>query len=123
MQTTHTQVEKAEIEKRVIALIRVSTEEQASKDKTGIPRQHAAIEAGVRLHGLTVEREEVVVDVSGRHVMDDPQFQGIFRDLKSGKVGGVIVAELSRLARPENPGDFIVYDPFKLYKRIIYTPS
>ena len=113
-----------EVQKKVISLIRVSTEEQAKGDRTGIPRQRAAIAAGVRAHDLTVIREVVVIDVSGRHVKDDPQFQQIFRDLISGAADGIIVAEFSRLVRPELTGDIgDILDYFMKYKRLIFTPS
>ena len=64
--------------KKGIALLRVSDKEQA--DKEGLARQEAQIRAGIARHDLNVTRWVTVIDVSGKHVMHDPQFQTIFAD-------------------------------------------
>jgi DNA invertase Pin-like site-specific DNA recombinase len=101
----------------------ISCEEQGKEGKAGVPRQRAQIQAGVARHQLEIVREVVVIDVSGRHVEHDPQFQQVFRDLKTSSVDGVIVAEQSRLVRPENFGDFGILDHFRKNGKVIYTPS
>jgi len=108
---------------RVIALIRISDLEGGSDDKHGIPRQRTQIRNGAKHHEIDIIREVVVIDVSGKHVMEDEQFQGIFADLRSGAADGVIVAEQSRLVRPGRWSDFGILDIFKDHKRIIWTPS
>jgi hypothetical protein len=108
---------------RVIRLLRVSDIDQANDDKHGIPRQRSACIVAERVHDLEMIREVVVIDVSGRHVHDDPQFQGIFADLMSGAADGISLAEQSRLVRPEFPSDFAIFDYFMKYKRVIFTPG
>jgi hypothetical protein len=108
---------------KVVSLIRISDKSQAGEDRAGIPRQRSANQNGARHHGLDIYREVVVEDVSGRHVTDDPQFQSIFADLKSGAADGVIVAEQSRLVRPEYWEDFGILDHFKRNRKLVWTPS
>jgi DNA invertase Pin-like site-specific DNA recombinase len=107
----------------VIGLIRLSSEEQAREGKEGIARQRAQIEMGARLHNLQIVRTVEAIDVSGRHVANDPQFQQIFRDLKTSAVQGVIVAEQSRLVRPQHYEDFKILDHFKNNRKLVYTPT
>jgi DNA invertase Pin-like site-specific DNA recombinase len=107
----------------VIALIRVSTPEQAQDDKAGIDRQRTANRETALRNGLHIRREVVAIDVSGRHVLQDPQFQGIFAELSDPTLAGVVVAEQSRLIRPENYGDVAIFDLFANNKKLIYTPS
>lgn len=102
---------------RAIALLRVSTDQQ------DVARQRTAIERGILYHNLDITRWVTVEDVSGKHVNDDEQFQAIFRDLKTGATGGVIVAEQSRLVRPGDWTGFGILDHFRKNKRLIYTPS
>jgi DNA invertase Pin-like site-specific DNA recombinase len=107
----------------VIALIRVSTAEQAQGDKAGIARQRTANRETAQRNGLHIRREVVAIDVSGRHVLQDPQFQAIFAELSDPTLAGVVVAEQSRLIRPENYGDVAIFDLFANNKKLIYTPS
>ena len=108
---------------RVIALVRVSDLEQANDDKHGIPRQKTQINNGAKLHDVEIIRWVIVVDVSGKDVMNDEDFQQIFADLRSGAADGVIVAEQSRLVRPGRWSDFGILDIFRDNKRQIWTPS
>ena len=108
---------------RVIALVRVSDLEQANDDKHGIPRQKTQINNGAKLHDVEIIRWVIVIDVSGKDVMNDEDFQQIFADLRSGAADGVIVAEQSRLVRPGRWSDFGILDIFRDNKRQIWTPS
>jgi len=58
--------------KRVIELIRVSTEEQAAEDRAGIPAQRDANRRTARTYGLTIVRSIEIVDVSGAAVLSSP---------------------------------------------------
>jgi DNA invertase Pin-like site-specific DNA recombinase len=108
---------------RVIGLIRVSTEEQARGDRAGVTRQQTAIRQGAEYQNLEIVREMVAIDVSGRHVNFDPDFQKLFEDLKRSDIEGVIVAEQSRIFRPEDFSDFAILDHFKRNRKFIWTPS
>ena len=67
--------------------------DQGADDKHGIPRQRTACQNAERHHDLEVIREVVVIDVSGKNVMDDPQFKGIFADLVSGAADGITIVK------------------------------
>ncbi len=107
----------------VISLIRFSTAEQVSEGKAGIDRQRRANEAGAMLHGLRIRREMLCIDVSGRHVKDDPQFQALFEEMKDPTLTGVIAPEQSRIFRPEEYADYAILDHFGRNKKLIFTPS
>jgi DNA invertase Pin-like site-specific DNA recombinase len=79
---------------KVISLLRVSTDGQ------DVSRQRTDVRRVIDAFKLDCLRTEEVVDVSGRHVMADPQFQRVFRDLERSDVGGVVVSALDRLFRP-----------------------
>lgn len=112
----------AEHEHPIVGIVRVSTMEQAADDKGGIPRQLAAIEQARKAHNLNIVRT-VVVKESGRHVSEDPEFKRIFRELREGTLKGAVVAEQSRLIRPDDLGDLALFDHFRRNKALIYTPS
>jgi hypothetical protein len=107
----------------VISLIRFSDDQQIDDDRAGIPGQRLRIEAGVALHNLNIIWEEIVIDVSGKHVAGNLQFQHIFAALKSGEAKGVIVAEQSRLVRPQYWQDFAILDHLKRNHCCLYTPT
>lgn len=109
--------------KDVISLIRFSTAEQTSVGRAGVAGQRDVNELAARRHGLRIVKEVVVIDVSGRHVRDDPQFQDLFRDLKKPNIAGIVVNEQSRLFRPDGWDDYAVLTPFKENRKLIYTPS
>ena len=112
-----------ELTPEVISLIRFSTAEQVAEGRAGIERQRTANLAGAALHGLKIRREMVVVDVSGRHVKDDPQFQGLFDELKDPGLAGVVASEQSRIFRPEEYGDYAILDNFSRNRKLIFTPT
>jgi len=109
----------------VLELIRVSTAEQAAGDKGGVERQHLANVAAAERHRVRIRRTITVVDVSGRHVMHDPQFKKIFSEMASGDptLKGLLAAEQSRVIRPEAYGDYAVFEHFAANKKLIYTPD
>jgi DNA invertase Pin-like site-specific DNA recombinase len=74
-------------------------------------------------HGVKIRREIVVVDVSGRHVKDDPQFQELFEELKDPTLSGVLVPEQSRIVRPESFDDWPILGHFQRNRKLIYTPT
>jgi len=65
---------------------------------------------------VKIRREIVVVDVSGRHVADDPQFQALFEELKDPTLSGVLVSEQSRLVRPETFDDYRILGIFQKHQ-------
>jgi hypothetical protein len=106
-----------------ISLIRFSDDQQVDDDRAGVEGQRQRNAAGAAFHNLNVTREVIVIDVSGKHVADDPQFRQIFADLKSGAARGVLVAEQSRLVRPQYWQDFAILDHFKMNRCFVWTPT
>ena len=106
-----------------ISLIRFSDDQQVDDDRAGVEGQRQRNAAGAAFHNLNVIREVIVIDVSGKYVADDPQFQSIFADLKSGAAKGVLVAEQSRLVRPQYWQDFAILDHFKKNHCFVFTPT
>jgi Resolvase, N terminal domain len=97
---------------QVIALLRVSTDTQ------DLARQRADLKRVIASHDLQLIRTEEVGGVSGRHVQQDPQFQGIFRDLERADVAGVAISALDRLFRLDFYGEFGILDHFRLNKKL-----
>ena len=104
----------------VINLIRVTTAEQA---EGGVERQRMANRAARARRGQKMRREIMVVDVSGRHVQNDPQFKALFKELTDPTLAGVQVAEQSRIFRPEHWADYAILDYFAKNRKLIFTPD
>ena len=83
--------------RRVVGLLRVSTDQQ------DVQRQRTDVGRVILSHNLDAIRTVAAVDVSGRTVMSDPQFQQIFRDLERPDVAGIAISALDRLFRPDGP--------------------
>jgi DNA invertase Pin-like site-specific DNA recombinase len=107
----------------VISLIRFSTAEQVAEGKAGIEGQRRVNIASAAYHGVKIRREIVAIDVSGRHVNNDPNFRDLFEELKDPALSGVLVPDQSRVFRPENYGDYAILDHFACNGKLIYTPT
>lgn len=107
---------------RVIALLRVSSEAQAGPDRAGISRQREAVARIASAHGLCVVAT-VELHVSGASVLDSPEFRRMLARLEDPSIRGVIVAESSRLMRPEKLSDYQVLEAFRAAGKLIYTPD
>ncbi len=99
--------------KKAIALIRVSTDRQAKKDRGGIPGQRAEIEAIAQRESLAIDDWVQLEGVSGTRVLDDPRFRALLDRIESPEIDGVIVADLDRLMRPEDPGTYTIFRRFR----------
>lgn len=106
---------------KVFALVRVSTTEQSDEDRGGIPRQRAVINKIAEREGLDVVETVEIVDVSGTEVRRSPEFQRILAAIRNRSVKGVVVADLDRLFRPENLGDFDILEVFRAAGATIFT--
>ena len=109
------------IKPRVIAIYRVSTEEQADEDRAGLPRQREAVVRVVAQHDLDVISEIELVGVSGTNVSSSPEFREMLRQVRAREIAGVVVSSLDRLARPDTFESMAVLDNFADAKAIIYT--
>jgi DNA invertase Pin-like site-specific DNA recombinase len=88
--------------KRVIELIRVSTEGQAAEDRASIPAQRAVNRRTAQQYGLEIVKSIEMSDVSGTAVLLAPEMQQLLKAIESPDIDGVVAREFSRLMRPEN---------------------
>jgi DNA invertase Pin-like site-specific DNA recombinase len=109
--------------KRVLELIRVSTEQQAGEDRAGIPAQREINRRTARVYGLTIVKSIEIVDVSGTAVLSSPQMQELLRLMEAPEIDGVVTKEFSRLMRPEKFTDYALLQQFIDTKTVLYLPD
>lgn len=105
---------------RVIALLRVSSEAQAGSDRAGISRQREAVEAIAAAHGLAIA-ETIELHVSGASVLGAAEFRRMLTRLEEPGIVGVVVADTSRLMRPERLSDYQILEAFRAAGKLLYT--
>jgi DNA invertase Pin-like site-specific DNA recombinase len=109
--------------KRVIQLLRVSTEGQAADDKAGLAAQRAVTQRTAATYGLEIVRTIEMSDVSGTAVLRAPEMQELLRLIESPDIHGVIAREFSRLMRPENFKDYELLQAFVDTHTVLYLPD
>jgi DNA invertase Pin-like site-specific DNA recombinase len=109
--------------KRVIQLLRVSTESQAADDKSGLAAQRAVTQRTAATYGLEIVRTIAMSDVSGTSVLRAPEMQELLRLIESPDIHGVIAKEFSRLMRPENYKDYELLQAFVDTRTVLYLPD
>ncbi|MCI0620568.1 MAG: recombinase family protein, partial [Acidobacteria bacterium] len=109
--------------KRVIELIRVSTENQAGEDRASIPAQRAINRRTAQAYGLDIVKSFELADVSGAAVLMTPEIQQLMRMIQSPEIHGVVAREFSRLMRPENFSDYALLQSFADSKTVLYLPD
>lgn len=109
--------------KNVIELIRVSTEQQASEDRAGLPAQREVNRRTARIYGLNIVRSIEIVDVSGASVLSSPEMQELLRLMESPDINGVVTKEFSRLIRPEKFTDYALLQQFIDTQTVLYLPD
>jgi DNA invertase Pin-like site-specific DNA recombinase len=109
--------------KRVIELIRVSTESQAGDDRASIPAQRTVNRRTAAQYGLDIVRSIEMSDVSGAAVLLAPEIQELVRVMASPEVHGVVAREFSRLMRPENFSDYVLLQAFADTNTVLYLPD
>lgn len=109
--------------KRVIELIRVSTEGQAGDDRASIPAQRAVNRRTAAQYGLNIVRSIEISDVSGAAVLLAPEMQEMMRLMVSPEIHGVVAREFSRLMRPENFSDYALLQAFADTRTVLYLPD
>ncbi len=107
---------------KAIALLRVSTETQAEKGG-GLAGQRRAAKRIAEQHGLEIVDELELRGVSGTKVQDDPDFRRLLDRIQDPAIHGVVVADMDRLLRPEDPGAYSIFRRFKESATVIYTSS
>jgi DNA invertase Pin-like site-specific DNA recombinase len=109
--------------KKVIELIRVSTEGQAAGDRGGIPSQRAANLRTAAQYDLQIVRTIELANISGAAVLRAPEIQELLRLVESPDIEGVVTREFSRLMRPENFSDYALLQVFADTGTILYLPE
>jgi site-specific DNA recombinase len=109
--------------KKVIELIRVSTEQQAADDRASIPAQKSVNQRTCIQYGLEITRSIQIADVSGASVLLAPEIQELIRLMQSPLIDGVVAREFSRLMRPENFADYALLQVFVDSKTVLYLPE
>ena len=108
---------------KAIEFLRVSTQEQGTDDRAGIPRQRQANAQTVQKHDLTIIKTITIIDVSGTSVLHTPEVRELLTLMKSGQVDGVVVADWDRLIRLDNFKDFALLQHFKESNTLIFLPD
>lgn len=106
----------------VVELLRVSTESQAGEDRAGLPAQHAVNTRTCETYGLRVV-ETVEVVVSGAAVVGTDAMDRVLLCVTSGRAHGIVVAEYSRLFRPDRWTDLAILQVFEEHGAKIYIPA
>ncbi len=109
--------------KKVIELIRVSTEGQAANDRASIPAQRTVNRRTCTQYGLEIVRSIEFSDVSGAAVLLAPEMQQLLVAMQDPAVDGVVAREFSRLMRPENFADYALLQAFVDTGTILYLPE
>jgi DNA invertase Pin-like site-specific DNA recombinase len=109
--------------KKVIQLIRVSTDRQAASDRASIPAQRTVNQRTCAQHGLEIVRSIEMADVSGACVLLAPETQELTQLMRSPEIHGVVAREFSRLMRPEDFEDFALLQVFVDTKTVLYLPE
>ena len=112
-----------ELMKKVIELIRVSTEKQAGNDRASIPAQQTINRKTCLQYGLEIVRSIQISDVSGAAVLLAPEIQEMMQLMQSVNISGVVAREFSRLMRPENFADYALLQAFADSGTVLYLPE
>src|SRR5580658_2084029 len=109
--------------KRVIQLLRVSTEAQAADDKAGLAAQRAINQRTAVTYDLEIVKTIEMCDVSGTAVLRAPEMQELLRLIESPDIHGVVTKEFSRLMRPDNFKDYALLQAFVDTETVLYLPD
>jgi DNA invertase Pin-like site-specific DNA recombinase len=109
--------------KRVIELIRVSTQGQAGDDRGGIPAQKEINRRTAKNFDLEIVRTFEIVDVSGASVLACPEMHELLRLIESPRIEGVVTKEFSRLIRPEKFTDLALLEAFIETNTVLFLPD
>jgi DNA invertase Pin-like site-specific DNA recombinase len=106
----------------VVELLRVSTDTQADPAKAGLDAQRTANRTTALRYRLTIADTIEIIE-SGATVATSPAMQRTLAMLTSGAVRGILLAEYSRLFRPDRWSDLAVLQTIEEAGAQIYLPS
>jgi len=100
-------VQHREYPRPIVAYLRVSTEKQ------DLESQWVTIEAWARSRGISIDERIIESEPVSGAEDSRPRFQELWRKVREGKVGTIVVAELSRLSRKMRTLVNFLYDCFE----------
>lgn len=109
--------------KKVIGLVRVSTDQQAGDDRAGLPRQRYEIAKIAEQYDLEVLETIEFAGVSGTLTREMPETHRMLRMVRQRLISGIVVADLDRLVRAKYPSDYAIFDDFVKTNAVIWTSS
>ncbi len=109
--------------RKVIELIRVSTEQQAASNRASVPAQRAVNMRTCSQYKLAIVRSIEISDVSGACVLLAPEIQELINLIQAPEIDGVVAREFSRLMRPENFSDYALLQAFADSNTVLYLPE
>jgi hypothetical protein len=86
--------------RRVVSWVRVSTEQQAEDEKTGLDRQRRDIRFTCNNFNLEVVKEFPLV-VTGAQVVHTPEFRELKEWMKRRDIAGLVIPSIDRLSRDD----------------------
>ena len=109
--------------KKVVGLVRVSTDQQAGDDRAGLPRQRNEIAKIAEQYDLDVIEIIEFAGVSGTLTREMPETHRMLRMVRQRQISGIVVADLDRLVRTKYFGDYAIFDDFVKANAVIWTSS
>src|ERR1019366_3543796 len=88
--------------RKIVSIIRVSSDQQAQDEKTGLRRQEEDIEIHCKTMNLTVVKKFELPGIGGSNVQNTKAYRKMVEALNRPDVVGICFSELSRFFRPEN---------------------
>lgn len=107
----------------VIELLRVSIQSQDSDERLGLDAQHSVNLATCARLGLEIIGEPIRVVVSGAEIVGSEAMEQVLEAISFGRARGVVIAEYSRLFRPDRWDDYRILQTFADHAALIYLPS
>lgn len=107
--------------KKVVGLVRVSTDQQAADDRAGLPRQRHEIAVVAAANNLEVIEIIEFSGISGTVTREMPEIHRILQMVRNRVIAGIVLADLDRLFRLKHPGDFAIFDAFQAASATIWT--
>src|ERR1039458_1255409 len=88
--------------RKIVSIIRVSSDQQAQDEKTGLRRQQEDIAVHCQTMHLTVYKEFSLEGIGGSNVQNSKAFREMVEALSRPDVVGICFSTLDRFFRPEN---------------------
>jgi DNA invertase Pin-like site-specific DNA recombinase len=105
--------------KKVLAMLRVSSQGQADDEKDGLPRQQRRIEKYCEQYGLEIIETYPLV-VSGAYVADDSGFQDLIKRMADPTINGIVFASMDRFFRPKYIDSYSIFETFRKRRKMMY---